>query len=146
MLVSEVLDYKGRNVEYATSIEPLFRAGRHLTDENIGTLVVRDAQNNPVGILSERDVLQAIGRNDVSALSHPVSEFMNTPVITCREDDTIEFALSLMAEGNFRHIPVRRGDAICGILSAVDLMNYTNQIYCIADFAKDYLADDDLAA
>lgn len=146
MLVKYLLLQKGRDVEYIHSSETLASAGKRLAAKNIGAVLICDDDDRLVGILSERDIIRIIGENDLTVLARPVSDFMKTSVIACREDDTLEFVMNLMARGGCRHIPVQRGDAICGMLSATDVVRSLDQMYCIADFTADYQTAERLAA
>jgi hypothetical protein len=47
------------------------------------------ADHRIVGIMSERDIVQALAEHGVAVLSEPVSQVMTREVKTCSEDDTI---------------------------------------------------------
>jgi CBS domain-containing protein len=55
------------------------------------------------GIVSERDLMRAIGQAGSKVLNKPVSDFMTSNVVTAREDDTSERLMSEMTVHRIRH-------------------------------------------
>ena len=77
-----------------------------------------------VGILSERDIVQALAARGVAALETQVSEVMTRKVTTCTESDTISSIMELMTAGKFRHVPVVDQDRLVGIISIGDVVKH----------------------
>mgnify|MGYP001601322643 FL=1 len=76
-----------------------------------------------VGIVSERDLVRAFARNDVTELKYlRVRDVMTTRVIVCTPDDTMQHAQEIMRENKFRHLPVAEGGHVKGILSLRDTL------------------------
>ncbi len=69
-----------------------------------------------LGVLSERDILQAIVDYGTAAFSMPVSVLMTRDVISCQSDDIVDHALELMNEHHIRHLPVLHGEALVGVI------------------------------
>ena len=86
MLVSHILNEKGRDV---LSIQPdatLHDAASVLTRHRIGALIVRAETGKLCGIISERDIVRAIAERGASALVLPVSTRMTSDVAVCEEN------------------------------------------------------------
>ena len=47
---------------------------------------------------------------------------MTRRVVTCRPEDTVSELMARMTERRFRHLPVVKDDALCGIVSIGDLV------------------------
>ena len=62
MQVRHILQSKGRDVVAITTTATIAEAARLLTDRRIGALVVEDESGALTGIISERDLVQAIAR------------------------------------------------------------------------------------
>lgn len=94
-----------------------------LSQRRIGAIVVSDASDRLVGILSERDIVSHLGKRGDSVLHDPVSALMTKNVETCIGDDTALDVLGRMTAGRFRHLPVmgKSGNMI-GILSIGDVV------------------------
>ena len=94
-----------------------------LNENGIGAVVVTEETSRIRGILSERDVVRHLGREQEGTLRLRVEDLMTERVETCRLDDSIESTMAKMVEGRFRHMPVATDDgSLCGIVSLGDLV------------------------
>lgn len=96
-----------------------------LRDARIGCLLVVSPEGCVSGIFSERDcLLKVVGDFDVMR-QKKISELMTRDPVTQTVDCTIGFALTLMSEGGFRHIPVvdDKGHPV-SLLSVKEVMDY----------------------
>jgi CBS domain-containing protein len=122
MTVTAILSAKGSDV---VSIEPtatLAVAAKLLAARHIGSLVVLGAGGRLSGVLSERDIVRAIGELGAAALDQPVAQVMTRTVVTCSPDDSIESIMERMTSGKFRHMPVLRQSRLAGIVSIGDVV------------------------
>lgn len=122
MIVAEILKKKGRRVltvrQTATVLEVISR----LTQDRIGVLVVSESGRDIQGIVSERDVLHALGRFGADLITMKVDNIMTRHVETCSPDDEVKDVMSTMAQHGFRHMPVVGENGLCGILSVRDIV------------------------
>jgi len=121
MNVEVILKSKGSDVETISSDMTLAQAVSILNTRKIGAVVVVDA-GRVRGILSERDIIKAIGAAGAEALDHPVAQVMTSNVITCKRTDTVDQLMDAMTGGRFRHIPVIENDVLVGIVSIGDVV------------------------
>ncbi len=124
MYVRDVLAVKGRNVVTIEPATTLAAAANILAQNRIGALVVTGAGGRIVGILSERDIVQALAARGAKALDAPASEFMTRKVATCGVADTISSIMERMTEGKFRHVPVVEQGQLTGIISIGDVVKH----------------------
>lgn len=127
MTVSTILADKGRDV---VSIEPaasLAQAAQLLADKRIGAALILGADRRLVGILSERDIVQAVAARGPAALDGPVHLSMTRKVETCNESDTIISIMERMTKGKFRHMPVVDQSRLIGIISIGDVVKHRLQ-------------------
>ena len=123
MQVRHILHGKGRDVVAVTSSATLTEAAQLLTDRRIGALVVKDNTGQLIGIISERDLVQAIAERGAAALEDQVGDHMTHAPETCAECDTVEMVMEVMTRGRFRHVPVLDGDMrLCGMISIGDVV------------------------
>jgi CBS domain-containing protein len=122
MTVAEILSVKGSDVVTTQPHRTLGEIAELLTARDIGAVIVTDAHGKVLGILSERDIVRAIGRKGIFALSDAVSGHMTTRVVTTAEDETIHATMEKMNCGRFRHLPVMRGGELRGIVSIGDVI------------------------
>ena len=121
MKIRTVLATKGMNTISISPERTLREAIGVLAQHNIGALLVLDEAKNMVGIVSERDIIRHIAR-DEQALGQPISSVMTSNVITGRPQDDVQSVLATMTQRRFRHLPILDGDALIGIISIGDVV------------------------
>jgi CBS domain-containing protein len=122
MTVKTILSTKGRAVVTIGPTTTLEEAIALLTKHRIGALVVLGADERVIGILSERDIIRALGERGAAALKEPLAQSMTRIVVTCCENDTVSEIMERMTHGRFRHIPVLDEDRMVGIISIGDVV------------------------
>ncbi len=123
MLISDVLRTKGHEVVTIRPDQTVKEAVERLAQHRIGALVVEKSLK-PVGIFSERDLVNRLAKSGVRAYEYEVRELMSAPIITAAPGDTIEQALALMIQRRIRHLPILTGEALTGLVSIGDLIKY----------------------
>lgn len=96
-----------------------------MSENNIGSVVVVDAQKNYLGIVTERDYSRKVALKGKNSTTTPVEEIMTTDLPTVAPKDTIEHCRQLMSEQNVRYLPVFLGDELKGIISMSDVVRET---------------------
>jgi len=123
MQVRHILYDKGRNVVAVSAQATIQEAARLLTEKRIGALVVQDQDGVLTGIISERDLVQAIAKGGAAALKDQVVDHMTPAPETCVETDTVEYVMEAMTRGRFRHVPVLDDHfVLCGMISIGDVV------------------------
>jgi CBS domain-containing protein len=123
MQVRHILEIKGREVATIPGATTLLDATRALARRRIGALVVTDAEGGLAGIISERDLVNAIARHGAGVLDDAVSLYMTRSPATCAEGDPVDQIMEMMTTGRFRHVPVLDGDErLCGMISIGDVV------------------------
>jgi len=124
MKIHDVLADKGRQVVTVWPEKQLGDIPRLFDERNIASVVVVDHAGNPLGIVTDRDVLRAMARIGITALERPVSEAMESPPPTCLPDDTVNQILRAMTEKRVRHVVVMHDRKMAGIVSIGDLVKF----------------------
>ena len=109
-----------------TQWDTALEAARTMKENDIGVLpvVAKNGAGRLVGIVTDRDLCLAVVPNSDSPMRVNVASCMTTPAISCRWDDDVLFAMSLMRQHHVRRIPVVDKDgAIAGMLSITNLVN-----------------------
>lgn len=141
MLVSQILKDKGDLVFTASPQETVGAAAALLHTRRVGAMVVVDAEEAVVGILSERDIVRVIAKEGASALTRPIAGCMSAEVIFAQPEETIDALLGRMTDRRIRHLPVVRNGRLAGIISIGDLVKYKiNEAQAEADGLKAYIA------
>jgi CBS domain-containing protein len=124
MNVEAILKTKGAKVVTITPETAVGEATKILKRARIGALVVSDDGTKVQGILSERDIVGAMGdpTKRSGLLKKPVASLMTREVLTCLPEDTVEKCMGLMSERRVRHLPVVREDRLIGLISIGDVV------------------------
>jgi len=122
MNVATILKQKGGGVFTTTTDKSLLDIAKLLAQHGIGCIVIVEDDDKIVGIMSERDLMRAIGQAGPKVLNEPVSNFMTKTVITAGESDTSDQLMSEMTTHRFRHMPVVERGQLVGLVSIGDLV------------------------
>lgn len=124
MLIADILKSKGHDVVTVRVGDTVALAVQMLAEHRIGALVVEDRWLRLAGILSERDLVNALARHGAPALGYDVQQLMSSPIIGCRSTDRIDAAMTTMALRGIRHLPVIDDGQLNGIVSIRDLIRH----------------------
>ena len=75
-----------------------------------------------MGILSERDIVNAVADAGAEAIDAPVADFMSRDMIACSMDDTTDRLMEVMTEKRVRHLPVLENGKLAGLVSIGDVV------------------------
>ena len=122
MTLMEVLGGKGRRLITVSAKASVAEAIRTMHAEKVGSVLVPDAADCPVGIFTERDVLRlhAEGERDFDRVS--VAQCMTCSLVVGHLQMPVDEALGLMTERRFRHLPIVEGGRLLGLVSIGDLV------------------------
>ena len=141
MNVHTILRTKGKSVVTIHPNATVERAVAVLRLSGIGALVVSDDGENVVGILSERDIVEALGRLGGELLAVSVAEVMTSPVVTCEPEDSVAELMAEMTNRRIRHFPVLDDGRLQGIVSIGDLVkNRLDEIEFEAHSMRSFIA------
>lgn len=119
-LLSELLREKGSKVHQIEPTATVEQAAKEMTNKRIGALLVMKDEEL-VGILSERDILNRIVADGARADQISVQQIMTDDVIVIAPNRTIRDAMRVVTEKRLRHLPVVKDGRIMGMLSGGDL-------------------------
>jgi len=127
MVSGTISKYTSRPIVSAEAESTVLDALKLMSARRISCLVVL-AQQEPVGILTERDVVFAanwvLGQPDLR-----IREVMSKPVLTASEDLSIKAACQLLCENGIRHlVVVDRRMEMCGVFTQTDLVRALDKV------------------
>ncbi len=109
-----------KNVISVESSDSLQNVAKKLYLKRVGSAIVME-NDKPVGIITNRDIVNCIGSFDMS-LESPASKIMSSPLIYVNPDESIIEVAEIMTSKNIRKIPVIVNNEVLGIISASDLV------------------------
>jgi CBS domain-containing protein len=122
MKLSKVLSSKGRigKIFTISSEATLSEAAKIFSDNHIGALLVKD-KDSFLGIITEKDIIR-ICSYESEFYKITVSEVMTVDVIYADINTHIRDAMRIMGKNSIRHLPVKDGDEIVGVVSIGDIL------------------------
>lgn len=106
--------------------QTLADAGNTMTEAEINSVIVSDAENNPVGILTSTDFVE-MAANERSPAENTVADYMSSDIVTAMPDTSVHDAADLMTEHEISHLPVVNDDgSLTGIVTTTDVAAYVS--------------------
>ena len=99
----------------------LREAAQRMTEKGVGAAVVMDDEVPGPGIISERDILNSLGRGE-DPDAEKVANHMRDTVISAAPDWSLERAAVEMSKRSIRHLVVVEGPELVGVLSIRDIV------------------------
>jgi CBS domain-containing protein len=100
----------------------LRQVAERMAARRVGSAIVLDPDAEGVGILTERDMLYAIGAG-LDPDAERVGAHLTRDVVYAGPDWTLTEAATAMARGGFRHLVVMDGAEVLGVISVRDIMH-----------------------
>jgi CBS domain-containing protein len=121
MKISEFLAHSRQRLVACLPDDLLNAVAKLMYAHNIGAMPVCELGTRMVGIVSERDLVRAFARADLSELQYiRARDVMTTHIVSCGVDDTMRSALELMRSNHVRHLPIVKEGQVQGMLSMRD--------------------------
>jgi CBS domain-containing protein len=106
---------------------PVRRVAELMRDRNVGSVVLTDDADRPVGIITDRDL--AIGvLAGAGEPGDPAARCATAPVVTGEQDMELEEAAALMVGHRIRRLPVVETERLVGIVTLDDIAVRTGNL------------------
>lgn len=139
MKVSDILKAKGSRVETVGPDETALELAEKLRAERIGAMIVSRDGSTIDGIISERDLAYGLAAHAGNLPRVPVERLMTKVVIACSADDKINDVMGVMTQRRIRHLPVKDGDRLIGMISIGDVLKHRlSEIQLETEVLRDY--------
>ena len=134
MKVNDILQVKGSVLYTVAPDAPLQTAILVMSEHDIGSLVVME-HGDLVGMLTFREVMQALAKNGGSIGNISVRKAMDDAPITCTSETDMDEVRRMMLNNHARYMPVMDKRMLMGVISfydvakaVVDSQNFENKM------------------
>jgi CBS domain-containing protein len=134
MKVRDILRVKGITLFTMTPSQSLSEAVQVMSEKDIGSLVVME-HGDLVGMLTFREVIQAIVKNGGQIGATTVRSAMDALPMTCTSETDLDEVRRMMLDRHARYMPVMDARILVGVISlydvakaVVDSQNFENQM------------------
>ena len=147
MKVTDILRVKGVSALFTVDpMQPLALAVQHMADKDLGSLVVME-HGDLVGMLTFREVIQALNKNGGALGESTVRSAMDDHPLTCSPDTELDEVRRMMLESHARYMPVIGNRKLQGVISfydvakaVVDSQNFENKM--LKAYIRDWPEED----
>ncbi len=120
MQIREILTLKSDTIYSIAPTDPVQNAVGKMVELGVGSLVVMK-NDEMVGLLTERDVVQGMVKQGCDLKDAEVSTIMVTEPVVASADDSVDYARDVMTKSHIGHLPIFDGNKLLGIISFHDV-------------------------
>lgn len=109
-----------------------------MRDRNVGSVVVRDLNGIPAGMVTDRDLaIRALA--DERPPDEPIRAHATRPLVTGEPEMGLEEAAAMMVQHRIRRLPVLDGDELIGIVTLDDIAVRTGDLEVAQRMTQDVI-------
>ncbi len=121
LFTTRIRDIASKKVHTIPPTVTIQEAAQTMAHHKIGSIIITNDQGEPLGIVTDRDLREKV----VAAarpVNEPVSEIMNSPLITISGGRFAYEAITTMIKNRIHHLPVVENGRLVGMLTNHDLL------------------------
>lgn len=124
MIARDIMKARVTTVSPSDSIS---EAALLMKNKDIGALVIVDSEENPIGIITDRDIVVSVVADRENPEEILVGDVMNKKpgnkkLIVVGEDTDVFDILRILSKNSIRRVPVTRKGRLVGIVSVDDIV------------------------
>jgi glycosyltransferase involved in cell wall biosynthesis/CBS domain-containing protein len=108
--------------------DPVYRLFDLFVVNNVGAVIIVEDEV-PIGIVTERDIIERVLKQEKDIEKIKVREIMTTPLITIEADKSIREAIDLLRTHNLRRLVVTKNNTLIGLTTERRLLNLAHTVY-----------------
>jgi len=117
----------------------VLEASKKMAEHLIGSVIVLEG-DRPLGIFTERDLLNRVVAKGLDPQKTPLSQVMSQGLKTVSVHETVEACFKKMEETKCRHIPIEEDGRLVGVVTMRNILEWlTDQIKEENLFLKNYI-------
>ena len=97
-------------------------AAKLMRDHSLGAIVVNSPDDQPVGIITERDIVIRVAAEGKSPVGIKIHDVMSSPLRVVKAETKIVDAMRVMDKLNIRRLGITYKDQLVGIISHKDII------------------------
>src|SRR5689334_5652959 len=127
--VSEIMSFNNPYTVNAFSNKTAIDVASIMTSKRISSVIVIDKENRPLGIITERDMVERVCLKNLNAKDVLVEDIMSSPLITIMAYDSVDTASRVMVSNKIKRLAVLEADGrINGMISVTDINKHLSKI------------------
>lgn len=127
--VSEIMSKKNVVSIQTNSNKTALDITKLMVKNKVGSVLVIDSTNFPIGIITERDIIKKVCVTNTLPNDMNLEKIISSPLITIMSYDSIETAAQKMTDYKIKRLPVlEENQQIVSILSLTDITKHLSKI------------------
>ena len=122
VLVKDIMTYPVITVLETDSTEIVAKL---MDTRDVGSIIVTDTKGNPVGIITERDLVKRVIAKNLFPNKVKAKDAMTSPLVVVEPDTDINDAAKKMSKSGIRRLVIMDGKKMLGIVSSKDIVAIT---------------------
>lgn len=118
MPVKEIMTRDVVTVDINNNVPQL---AQHMLNYKVGSVIITDKEQ-PVGIVTERDIVKKIVSKNLRPDDISIKELMTTPLISIPSTEDVTETMHRMVKMEIRRLPVVENGKLVGIITDTDLL------------------------
>jgi CBS domain-containing protein len=145
MAASMVRDIMTKDMVMIDHDKTAMEAAKIMTEKGISSVfVVRD--NNPIGIVTERDFIKKICARGLPVTQVKVGDIMSEILTTAGPETPIDVAVQRMVNHKIRRLPITDSGKLVGIITVTDLAKHLRTTLLLEGALSDSTSLDNMIA
>jgi len=125
LTVNDIIGEKNSQLSTVTKAATVQECAKVMTFMQVGVLIVLDDERKFAGMVSERSIVEALGRDHEDLSDKTAEDLLSTEVTACTAETSLSDVLDTMRDQGVRHVPVLGdGSNIQGIISISDILRH----------------------
>lgn len=113
---------------FCAATDSLAAAAAIMRQRDCGVVPILGADNRVVGIITDRDICNAVFSRDCPPSEVKVEEFCRENIVVCQPNEKIGDALKKMRKHQIKRLPVTsQSGELVGIISITDILSTTSK-------------------
>jgi CBS domain-containing protein len=121
--VQQILDAKPSQIFSVTEDSSVLSGLQYMMERNVSALLIVENEEL-TGIFTERDYARKIILHGRSSAETLINEVMTANPITVLPTDSIDLCMKIMTDKHIRHLPVKKGAELLGMVSIGDVVKF----------------------
>lgn len=126
-MIESVRDIMIKDLLTISENETALKAAQLMTEKGVSCLIVL-ADDQPIGIVTERDFIKKICLKELKLSSVRIGNMMSKIRTSASPDTPIEVAVQRMVNNRIRRLPIIENGKVVGIITVTDLAKHLRTI------------------
>jgi CBS domain-containing protein len=126
-MIESVRDIMIKDLLTISENETALKAAQVMTEKGVSSLIVL-ADDQPIGIVTERDFIKKICLKELKLSSVRVGDMMSRIRTSALPDTPIDVAVQRMVNNRIRRLPIIENGKVVGIITVTDLAKHLRTI------------------